>query len=48
MAGNIANFINQHNLDGVDFDWEYPAVSRDTSVLLIRLEPGGDLLYEGT
>jgi GH18 family chitinase len=26
MATNIANFINQNNLDGVDIDWEYPGV----------------------
>ncbi|KAL0943521.1 chitinase [Colletotrichum truncatum] len=25
LATNIANFIRQFNLDGVDFDWEYPA-----------------------
>lgn len=24
FAQNIANFIVKHNLDGVDFDWEYP------------------------
>lgn len=25
MAENIANFIVNNNLDGVDIDWEYPA-----------------------
>nr|AVX51682.1 killer toxin subunit alpha/beta-like protein [Komagataella phaffii] len=24
FAQNIVNFMNEHNLDGVDFDWEYP------------------------
>ena len=27
MASNIANFINEYELGGVDFDWEYPGVS---------------------
>ena len=26
-ARNIIRFITEHNLDGVDFDWEYPGVS---------------------
>jgi GH18 family chitinase len=25
FASNIVNFVNQNGLDGVDFDWEYPA-----------------------
>ena len=24
FATNVVNFLNKHNLDGVDFDWEYP------------------------
>lgn len=26
MAENIANFVEEHDLDGVDIDWEYPGV----------------------
>lgn len=26
LASNIVNFIVSNNLDGVDFDWEYPGV----------------------
>jgi GH18 family chitinase len=26
LATNLANFVLQNNLDGIDFDWEYPGV----------------------
>lgn len=25
FANNVVKFVNDHNLDGIDFDWEYPA-----------------------
>lgn len=25
LATNVANFVNEHGLNGVDFDWKYPA-----------------------
>ncbi|KAK4146129.1 glycoside hydrolase superfamily [Dichotomopilus funicola] len=26
FAANVVDFVKKHNLDGVDFDWEYPGV----------------------
>src|SRR6185295_9867496 len=31
FVNNIVNFINAHNLDGVDIDWEYPDTSAESS-----------------
>lgn len=27
FAQNVVKFLNDNDLDGVDFDWEYPSVS---------------------
>lgn len=29
FTDNVADLLNKYNLDGVDFDWEYPGVSLD-------------------
>jgi GH18 family chitinase len=34
MATNIADFINNNNLDGVNIDWEYPGVRTFTTFAL--------------
>src|SRR6185436_14946350 len=31
FVNNIVNFINAHNLDGVDIDWEYPDTSSESA-----------------
>lgn len=33
FIANILEFVEQHNLDGVEFDWEYPGVSFHYNVL---------------
>lgn len=38
FQNNIVAFIKQHNLDGVDIDWEYPGVSYKTQFPQIGLE----------
>ena len=29
FAKNVVDFVTKYNLDGADFDWEYPGVSED-------------------
>lgn len=28
FANNLISFMNEHELDGIDLDWEYPGVSQ--------------------
>jgi GH18 family chitinase len=35
MATNMANYIIENNLDGIDIDWEYPGVSTNDSSAFI-------------
>ncbi|PGH10677.1 hypothetical protein AJ80_07433 [Polytolypa hystricis UAMH7299] len=44
FANNVVNFINTHNLDGVDFDWEYPAAPDIPGIPAGQLQEGQDYL----
>jgi len=51
FVGNMMNFVNQYNLDGVDIDWEYPSGTNEPQNFLLlmqdlynALHPKGKLL----
>jgi chitinase len=35
FINNVVSFINNNNLDGVDFDWEYPGVCFLSSIYIL-------------
>jgi chitinase len=44
FATNVVNFVNANNLDGVDFDWEYPAAPDLPDIPAGILQEGRDYL----
>ena len=49
FINNLDNFVNAHNLDGVDIDWEFPDSDSDNFTLLMselstRMKSSGKLL----
>jgi GH18 family chitinase len=44
LANNIVAFVNEHGLDGVDFDWEYPAAPDIPGIPAGSIEAGKQYL----
>jgi hypothetical protein len=44
LANNVIDFLQEHNLDGVDFDWEYPAAPDLPEIPAGILQEGLDYL----
>ncbi|KAF4980848.1 hypothetical protein FZEAL_3246 [Fusarium zealandicum] len=44
FAANVVSFVNEHGLDGIDFDWEYPAAEDLPDIPLANPNEGQDYL----
>ncbi|KAH7228394.1 hypothetical protein B0J15DRAFT_530791 [Fusarium solani] len=44
FAANVVSFVNQHDLDGIDFDWEYPAAEDLPDIPSANPDEGKDYL----
>ncbi|MEW7291501.1 glycosyl hydrolase family 18 protein [Aquimarina sp. 2304DJ70-9] len=45
FINNLVNFVNQHNLDGVDMDWEYPREGNEPQHYELLMQELGQAMH---